>query len=397
MYPSKVNKSAGIFVHNQVKELVKLNLDIRVVVPVPYFPFYFKWAGFRKLPFKTFLDNVLVYYIPTLMFPGGFFFSFYDFFYKLSLLKKVLKIREEFPFNLIHCHTIFPDGAFGVFLKDIIFQKYRVNIPVVSTLHGSDIMIYPSKCNYLYNKIKYFLTRNDYIIAVSKWLLEGAKSICPTLKGKVIYNGFDRKCFFPMEEFKAREELCFEKFGLDREKKIVLFIGNLFWIKGILYLVEAFSEVYRSFKDVNFVIVGTGPLHKEILKRLKIFNLEDVVFLVGKRPYKEIPLWLNSATVLVIPSLSEGLSSVLVEAMGCRKPIIITDVGGMPELIENGKSGIIVCPQNVELLSQAMLTLLKDEELAAKLAQQAFLASLKLDIEGSTKKIFELYNFLSFK
>jgi len=94
MYPSKVNKSAGIFVHNQVKELVKLNLDIRVVVPVPYFPFYFKWAGFRKLPFKTFLDNVLVYYIPTLMFPGGFFFSFYDFFYKLSLLKKVLKIIE---------------------------------------------------------------------------------------------------------------------------------------------------------------------------------------------------------------------------------------------------------------------------------------------------------------
>lgn len=381
MYPNPVKSHAGIFVHNQCKALMQAGVDIQVVSPVPSFPLYYKWSGYRKLPLHTEIEGIPVHYVPTRMFPGGLFFSTYGTLYQKSLFPVLKELHKEFPFDLIHCHTIFPDGNAGVRLGK------HFQVPVVSTIHGSDIMLYPKRSKGVYQQTLYALKESNQVITVSKRLQKEAKKIYRDVRIQTVYNGFDPERFQRGDQVKARKRL-----GLPTDKKICLFIGNLYPVKGLSYLLQAFSKVAEQTDQARLVLVGDGKLLSSLQREANSLGIDSVVSFMGRRPYDEIPTWLQSADVMVLSSLSEGLPSILLESMACGRPMVATDVGGIAEILEDGQTGILVPPKNADQLAEALIRLMVNQpDQLHRMGEKAYQASQAFTWAKHAKKMVSIY------
>jgi teichuronic acid biosynthesis glycosyltransferase TuaC len=384
MYPNEVNPMSGIFVHNECKALQQQGITVKVLSPIPSFPLYPKWKGYRHMSLEAEREGIPVTYVPTRMFPGGFFFFTYGELYLKSLVPAIEKIKSDFPFDLLHCHTIFPDGYAGGKLKQI-FQ-----VPVVSTIHGSDIMLYPKRNRATYNKTVKALEMVDQVVTVSQRLLTEAKKMLPQLNGETIYNGFDPKRFAPIDQKEARKSL-----QLPENRKILLFVGNLYPVKGVPFLLQAFAKIAAKDSNLHLYLIGDGPLRPTLNRLVKELGITEQVSFMGRRPYDEIPLWINSADLLALSSLSEGLPSILLESMGCAKPMVATNVGGISEVLQDGQTGLLVESRHVEQLTGALQRLLIDEpDLLLEMGKKAYQASQKLTWFQHASRIKQLYQQL---
>jgi len=180
----------------------------------------------------------------------------------------------------------------------------------------------------------------------------------------VVHNGADNGTFRPAEKHEARTLL-----GLPDNGKIVCFVGYLRPEKGIQYLLEAFARLPRP--DVHLCLVGDGPLKQTMIVQAEHLGILDRCVFAGQKPHGEIPLWLSAADCLVLCSLSEGLPTILPEAMLSHVPIIATPVGGIPEIIHDGQTGLLVPCMNPPALADAMTLLLSQPDFAQAMADRA--------------------------
>ncbi|MBN2908023.1 glycosyltransferase family 4 protein [Polycladomyces sp. WAk] len=381
MYPNPANPMSGIFVHNQVKALAAAGVECRVVSPVPRFPLYPKWKAYREFPKRTVMDGIIIDYVPTWMFPGGFFFGAYGMLYYWSLSRHLTALRREFPFDLIHCHTIYPDGHAGGKLKSLF------NVPVVSTIHGSDIRLYPKRSRWVYRNTEEALRLSDHIITVSDRLRKEALQMVAGIEAVTIYNGFDPTRFYPRNQKEVRQQL-----GLDEQYKIALFVGNFYPVKGLSHLLTAFAQLVEKDPSVRLVMVGDGPLKSQLQRQCREAGIQDHVLFQGRRPHDEIPLWINASDVVVLSSLSEGLPSILLESMGCGKPFVATDVGGIAEILQHRKTGFLVKPEDADELARYLSILLIEEEgLARDMGERAYTLSGSLTWKENADRVKRLY------
>lgn len=351
MYPSRFNEVSGIFVHQQVKELREQGCEVKVISPVPWTPFPInklkaKWKAYSKIPNYEEREKILVNYPRYLAFPKSYLFEYSGYSMYWSIKNILRKIYKHFSFNLIHAHTLLPDGFAGTLLKK------RIGVPLIVTIHGSDLLIYPYQ-----NKRTLFYSLNvlkkaSKIITVSSHL----KNKCcnefnaPEEKIKVIPSGYNNRIFnFKLTDFNKRKI---------NNRFIILFVGHIIRAKGIFDLLNAIEIIRKLdqniYKRISWVIVGQGTDMMEFKKRLTAFNINNDVKVVGEVPHEKISKYMENADFIILPSWSEGLPATLVEAMGCGLPIIATEVGGIPELI-NKDIGILVEPKNPEELAKGII------------------------------------------
>ncbi|MDR6225544.1 glycosyltransferase family 4 protein [Desmospora profundinema] len=381
MYPNPANPMSGIFVHNQVKALAKEGVHLRVVSPIPHFPFYPKWRNYRKFPTAATMAEIPIWYVPTWMFPGGFFFSAYGYFYYSSLFRVVSELWKASPFDLIHCHTIYPDGYAGTLLKKTF------GVPVITTIHGSDIRLYPYKSVGVYQRTEKALRNSDHVVTVSERLKRDVQKWSTGVEVSTIHNGFDPERFFPCAQQDARERL-----DQSPDGKIILFVGNLYKVKGLFDLLDAFAGLAQRHPDAQLVLVGDGPLRCDLIKRSREISIHDRVHFIGRRPYDEIPLWINASDVVTLSSLSEGLPSIVLEAMGCGKPVVATDVGGISEVVQHGKTGFLVPPRQPKELEQHLEIVLMDNEgLNMDMGERAYTEAGAFTWKRNAERMMDLY------
>jgi glycosyltransferase involved in cell wall biosynthesis len=158
------------------------------------------------------------------------------------------------------------------------------------------------------------------------------------------------------------------RFGL-ADAPLVVFIGSFTAFKGVRTLLDAFRAVRRSIPAAVLMMIGSGPLWKEIALYVSDSRLEDSIILPGRVEHHEVPRYLAAANVLVLPSENEGLPRVMLEALAMETPVIATAVGGIPELVVDGHSGRLVCPGSVEQLARAIIEVLLDPERAKEMAR----------------------------
>jgi len=147
-------------------------------------------------------------------------------------------------------------------------------------------------------------------------------------------------------------------------------IGSLGPEKGHQYFIQAARRVIEAVKSVKFLIVGDGPLRRNLELKTTELDLTDNISFTGVR--NDVPEILSLADIFIIASIEEGLPMVLLEAMASRKPIVATHVGAIPKVIENGLNGLLVPPHNVEELAGAIKALLFDEKKAQELAYNGY-------------------------
>ena len=164
-------------------------------------------------------------------------------------------------------------------------------------------------------------------------------------------------------------------------------------IKGIRYLVEAMAKLIQSFPNSRLLIVGDGTERQEIQKKVNSLHLAEKVIFTGYR--EDVPQLLQIMDVFVLPSLNEGMGRVILEAMAFAKPVIATNTGGIPEIVQDGKTGILVAPRQSEPLAEAMLKLSADPLLRKELgANGKIFLEDTFTLDRMVEKIDNLYTEL---
>jgi glycosyltransferase involved in cell wall biosynthesis len=248
-------------------------------------------------------------------------------------------------------------NAYGAMLSRI------TGVPLVATVHGKGY--YGERAH---RRLAYRLVarRAFRMVAVSR---DVGRYLTASLgvRGAVetIYNGIDTaRLVRPEGRARLRAEL-----GLGPHQPVVGAIGNLFPVKGHTYLVRAAARLAARFPDLTVLLSGRPLLEAELTAEARALGVERQVRFLGFRD--DVPALLDAMDVFVLPSLSEGLSMSLLEAMAAGKPVVATDVGGNPELVVDGQTGLLVPARDPEALAVAIGRVLGDRALAARLGDSA--------------------------
>ncbi|MEM2373361.1 MAG: GT4 family glycosyltransferase PelF [Thermoproteota archaeon] len=271
---------------------------------------------------------------------------------------KILEVYKTEKPDIIHANNRF----FFTTICSVILKKI-VGKPLVTTLHLGPMSLDMRILNFFINVYektvsKWIITNSDKIIAVSNAVMKHALSLgAPYKKIKVVPNGVDLKEFSPGEFRKA-------------ERKKIIFIGRLFPNKGIQYLVEAAPIILARHPDVEFIIIGKGPMETELKKLIGRLNVEHAFRFLGIVP--SIPEIMRECDIFVRPSLTEGMPLTILEAMACGLPIIASKIPGTSEVVKDGETGILIKPGDVKQLSDAVIKLIEDENYAKRIRARAY-------------------------
>ena len=229
----------------------------------------------------------------------------------------------------------------------------------------------------------------DRIIAISKRVKEVLVADgLPEEKVDVVYSGVD------IERFQnVKGDYLISELGLNKDKLCIGNIAALAWHKDHRTLIEAARIVVDEFPKVIFLIVGDGPLRREIEILIKKLNLEEEVKLFGFR--QDIPEILSVLDLFVLSSSWEGLGTSLLDAFASKVPVVATNVGGIPEIVKDRVNGILVPPGNPGALAGAIISLLKSRDLGGRMAEEGFrLVKEKFSVERMVEETRKIYDRL---
>jgi glycosyltransferase involved in cell wall biosynthesis len=262
----------------------------------------------------------------------------------------ILKLMETHPQDILHWHDLTPNCW--------TTRTLRGKIPLVWTNHSSNYLEYFETAKGK-RKIKRYLGHPDAIISPSRELYEkSAATGLPTEWLSYISNGVDASKFKPHISIDVLDK----DYGLDVSKPIVICPRRLEPKNGVQYYIQAVPLVLEQLADVQFLIVGGGfPEEKARFEAmLEEAGCRKNVFFTGNVANTSMPKFYSMSTIAVLPSLMEATSISGLEAMATGLPLIGTKVGGIPEIIDDGKTGTLVEPRNPEQLAAAILDLLKN-------------------------------------
>jgi glycosyltransferase involved in cell wall biosynthesis len=214
----------------------------------------------------------------------------------------------------------------------------------------------------------------DRLLVVSKAVMRDVTSfygINPE-RIRVVYNGVDADRFSPGEGGPLPPQLA-EMAG----KRIILFVGHFGLRKGIFYVIRAMKSVRAEFRDAHLVCVGGTPAwlgkndFKQVLKgEMQRNGVEDCVTLLDAVKNTELIEFYRHSEVFVLPTYYEAFPKVVVEAMSCGKPVVATRTGGIPELVDDGETGLLVPFGSPEAISEKLILLLEDGEMRAAMGRR---------------------------
>jgi len=381
MYPSTSNEVAGIFVHEHVKALVAQGVEARVISPVPWVPFPIKflrekWKGYSEIPEKTVWEGIQVWYPRYPVLPKAWLFSSSGKRMYLGIKKSVEKIYQEFPFDLIHAHVALPDGYAGMLLA----QKYKK--PLIVTIHGQDLQRTVFRGAAYKQALREVFAAAHKVIVVSEKLKRVAEEQFDMDKAIVVHNGVS------LEKILRDDQVFIYKQG----KRVLLSVSNLIQTKGIDLNIRAVSRLINKYPNLHYIVVGSGPLKTALLQLSYKLGLANKVKFIGRVSHQDVMKYMAGCEVFVLPSWQEGFGVVYIEAMAHGKPVIACRGEGPEDFIEHGRTGLLVEPQDVDSLVEALDFLLshpKEAKAMGKRAQEVVLRYYTW--EGNAAKTIEIY------
>jgi glycosyltransferase involved in cell wall biosynthesis len=345
LFPNAAEPTRGTYVLQETREIHR-RLPLRVLAPLPYVPPFLRKRdrfAFHSAPAREERDGIEVHYPRHLVIPRGLRFA-YGLLMKWGCRRAFRRLAAERRPDFLIAHFVFPDG----YAAEGLARSRQ--LPVLIKARGSDVNLYTR------GRLRRWLTRRtlnraDRVVCVSRALKERivALGIAPE-RVQVVTNGVDRERFRPLDRAACRREL-----GLAPEPFLLLFVGDLRPVKGVAELLEAFAALpAEGRREARLILVGEGELEEALRRRVAALGLEDRVSLRRPVLHAAIPRWLGACDALVLPSVAEGYPNVLLEALACDRPVLATRVGGIPEIVQDGKTGILVPPGDPAALTAAL-------------------------------------------
>jgi colanic acid/amylovoran/stewartan biosynthesis glycosyltransferase WcaL/AmsK/CpsK len=264
------------------------------------------------------------------------------------------------PYDIIHCH-FGPYGNLGIMLKDLgVFSG-----KVITAFHGFDLSSFlKERGPRVYDEL---FVKGDLFLPISeKWRHTLIEMGCPKEKIIVHRMGIDIEKF----RYKDREIN-------NREEIRIVSIARLIEKKGIKYGIKGVSKLCALYPNISYDIVGDGPIKNDLKRMINVLGLQKQIKLIGWQSHKKIVSLLGKANIMLAPSVvsrdgdHEGIPVAIMEAMASGLPVISTYHSGIPELIQNGKTGLLSKERDTEGLSNHLKNIIENSELPKKIAKKA--------------------------
>lgn len=304
----------------------------------------------------------------------------------ISPLIPILHYCRKKRIELLHCH-----GIRANFLGRIAAKLLA--LPCISTIHSRPENDYTSVW-----KEKLALTLDNLTLPFSAGLITVSgdlqKSTSLRLKNrnlslpvKIIYNGCATLDFSKRDELRSHFR---KKWDISPNAKVIGTIGRLHPVKGQAFLIEASKLLSKQFSDLHLLIIGGGPLHTQLRDLLTASQLPHTITGYLPAAWQALP----AMDLFVLPSLSEGMGLVLLEAAQARIPIVASKVGGIPELFADNSEALLTNPADPLDLTLACSKILEDKDLSKSLAENAFQKVLMYTVEKMSRDTIEFYNLI---
>src|SRR3954469_640923 len=278
-----------------------------------------------------------------------------------------VRARRNFEPQVVHAHWWFPNGVVGTWLGGL------AHLPLVTTLHGTDVRL-ARKVGVAKPLFGHVLRHSAAVTTVSHWLKDETEQLVSGVRPTVAPMPVATELFGP---------------GNTRDGERLLFVGRLTPQKGVEHLLHAMSEMKVP---TSLDVVGDGPSRSSLEELSRELGLGARVHWHGQVRQTELPRFYQSASAVVVPSTDEGLGLVAVEALLCETPVVAFDSGGLRDVVQHGKTGILVEPGNRAALTSALDNLLALDGRGSDLGRAGRLYALSTFApESSARRYAEIY------
>jgi N-acetyl-alpha-D-glucosaminyl L-malate synthase BshA len=279
--------------------------------------------------------------------------------YTDALASRLFKVAVEEKLDLLHVHYAIPH-AVSAYLAREMMKPIR-HLPVVTTLHGTDITLVGRDATFL-PITRFGIEQSDSVTAISSYLRDAThQTFCPDCEIKVIYNFIDGAYYRRVPDESLRKTIAPEG------QKIILHISTFRPVKRITDCIEVVARMLEiearrgAGTRLKLVMCGDGPERADAETLAARLGVADSVRFVGKQPQAVIRDYLSIADLFLLPSQSESFGLSALEAMACEVPVIATRVGGVPEVVEDRVCGLLFEIGAVDEMAEGALELVNDE------------------------------------
>ena len=287
------------------------------------------------------------------------------------------ELAKKNHYDLSHSFFSVPCGFVSLLLK------WEFKIPYIVSLRGSDVPGYSERFTFLYQFItpiiKKIWSQAHFVVANSQGLKELALKTLPKKEIRVIFNGIDVREFFP------------DHSKLNPNQFHIVCVSRVTPRKGIRFLVQAFKILEGRYEHVRMLIVGDGNEKKSLEELVQALGLEDKIVFLGGVAHERVVEYYQKANVFVLPSLNEGMSNTVLEALACGLPVVATDTGGTKELIKDGVNGLIVRMKDSNDLVEKIEKLVLNPELEKNMALESRKLAEKISWDIIADEYYKLY------
>jgi teichuronic acid biosynthesis glycosyltransferase TuaC len=348
-FPSAHEPQAGIFVLRQIQALQALGHTVTVLRLVPKAPpFSPRWRAYRRVPERYWLEGVAVHTLRVVVPPQMLGLGLVRAQIAPALRREIQACAAE----LVHVHCVLPTAALA---RDVVE-------PMILTAHGSDAYVEPWRRSDLRNEARAALARATTVVAVSGFVKDSVAALGRP-DAAVVFNGADERVFSPKARALARETL-----SIDPRRRVVAYAGNLLTAKGIYDLADALGML-NGLRPLA-LFAGDGPELAGLRERLDSRGVE--YRLLGRISQPELSTLLAASDVFAFPSHAEGLPGAVCEAMLSGRTVVASEVGGIPEIVKDGETGLLVPKADPTALAHAIRRVLGDDAERSQIERNAY-------------------------
>ncbi len=280
---------------------------------------------------------------------------------------RAVRVRRNFEPDLLHAHWWFPNGVVGTWVAGL------AHIPLVTTLHGTDVRL-ARTVGVARPLFSHVLKHSAAVTTVSRWLKDETESLVPGVKPMVAPMPVSTDLFEPAEA---------------RDGARLLFVGRLNEQKGVDHLLHAAAAMKRP---AQLDVVGDGPARGALQNLARELGVDSRITWHGQVPQTALPGFYQRAAATVVPSVDEGLGLVAVEALLCETPVVAFDSGGLRDVIQHQKTGVLVKAGDRAALAKALDDLLASDGAGRQLGRAGRLYALSAFApESAARRYAEIY------
>lgn len=295
--------------------------------------------------------------------------------YSLALASQLAEIIEEHWIDVVHSHYALPHAVSAILAREISKKKVKC----VTTLHGTDITVVGAHPT-MKNITRYAIDNSDVVTTVSESLKRDTIEAFGVNKNKIkcIYNFINPEHFNPSLRTDLSEK---------RRKRVLIHVSNLRPVKRPLDVINIFNLVQKKSKeDVELWVVGDGPMQFEMISLAEKLNIRKKVRFLGV--CSSLGSMIASSDIMLVPSQKESFGLSALESMASGIPVVVSRVGGLPEVVTDNESGFLFGVGNVEEAAEKCLMLLNDGKLYKRISEGGLRDASK---KFSMKKIISQY------